>query len=119
MSETDTDSDYLPLQTPDKQPDQDNKLKQRANAIFKNIFQEIFLSNCSNPIDFEQMKEAFQKHMGGSLTEAQMDDLEQLFFQADLTNVCKPFSAQIGLDTYYKRPSYLRRLFKYFHLVYV
>ena len=34
--------------------------KQRAREIFQNIFQNIFLSNCGNPISFEQTKLAFQ-----------------------------------------------------------
>ena len=45
-------------------PSSEKKLKQKANEIFKNIFNEIFLANCGNPIDFDQTKEAFQKHMG-------------------------------------------------------
>ena len=68
-------------------PEQEKQFKQKANTIFKNIFQEVFLTNCGNPIDFDQTKEAFQKHMGGSLTIRQLGDLEQLFNWADLTNV--------------------------------
>jgi len=34
-------------------PDQEIQLKLRANEIFKNIFQEVFITNCGNPIDFE------------------------------------------------------------------
>ena len=70
-------------------PDGDQGQKKRVNDIFQNIFQEIFLSNCGNPIDLEQTKQAFQKHMGGSLTLDQMEEMEKLFIAADLTNVSK------------------------------
>lgn len=49
--------------------DQEDTNKKRSQEIFKNIFQEVFLSNCGNPITFEQTSKAFQKHMGGSLTQ--------------------------------------------------
>ena len=30
--------------------------KERASEIFQNIFSEIFLANCGNPVDFETTK---------------------------------------------------------------
>lgn len=39
--------------------EREEELKQRANQIFKNIFHEMFLTNCGNPIDFAQTCEAF------------------------------------------------------------
>lgn len=70
-----------------KQSDHFDQEKQRTLEIFHNIFQDIFLSNCGNPINFEQTKIAFKKHMGGSLTKDQMQELEKLFNMADLTSV--------------------------------
>ena len=72
------------MPTATKQEDVD---KFKAREIFQNIFQNIFLSNCGNPISFEQTKLAFQKHMGGSLKKNEMKELESLFKQADLTDV--------------------------------
>ena len=37
-------------------PDKDTKMKEHSNQIFKNIFAEVFLSNCGNPIDFDQVR---------------------------------------------------------------
>ena len=33
--------------------------RKKANEVFKNIFMEIFLSNCGNPINFDQTAFAF------------------------------------------------------------
>ena len=54
-------------------------MRQRSNQIFKNIFKEVFLSNCGNAIDFEQVREAFKKHMGGQLNSDHIFQLEKLF----------------------------------------
>ena len=65
--------------------------RQKANEVFKNIFMEIFLSNCGNPINFDQTAFAFNNYMGGFLTDQQMTDLHRLFASADLTNVSYSF----------------------------
>ena len=68
--------------------------------IFQNIFQDIFLSNCGNPINFEQTETAFKKHMGGSLNKNQMKELGKLFKRADLTNVSPLFLPHSELRCY-------------------
>ena len=67
--------------------EEDQKMKQRSNQIFKNIFQEVFLANCGNSIDFEQVSYAFRKHLGDALTHDRLKHLERLFYMADLDNV--------------------------------
>ena len=41
------------------QANQLEKQKCRVKEIFQNIFQEVFLTNCGNPINLEQTKQAF------------------------------------------------------------
>ena len=69
------------------QTNQLEKQKCRVKEIFQNIFQEVFLTNCGNPINIEQTLQAFQKHMGSSLTQEQTEQIEIDFMTADLNNV--------------------------------
>ena len=43
--------------------DQDALNRERASEIFQNIFSEIFLANCGNPVDFETTKSEIEKKM--------------------------------------------------------
>ena len=62
------------------------EMKERASEIFQNIFSDIFLANCGNPVDLDQTKTAFQQAMG-PLQENQIEDMEQFFYDADTDNV--------------------------------
>ena len=66
--------------------DLDAEMKERASEIFQNIFSDLFLANCGNPVDLDQTKEAFQQAMG-KMTEKEIEDLEQFFYEADNDNV--------------------------------
>ena len=53
----------------------DKEMKERASEIFQNIFSDLFLANCGNPVDIEQTKAGFQTVMG-KMDKNQIDDLE-------------------------------------------
>ena len=60
--------------------------EERARQIFDNVFEEVFVSNCGNPLSLEQVKTAFQKQLGDSCTEDLEHDLEKFFYGADEDN---------------------------------
>ena len=47
------------------------------------------MSNCGNPIDFDQISIAFQKHMSGALTQDRLQQLMRLFGSTDLKILTK------------------------------
>ena len=58
----------------------------RARQIYDNVFEEVFASNCGNPLSLEQVKTAFQMKLGDSCTEELENDLERFFYGADENN---------------------------------
>ena len=64
--------------------------RQRASDIFQNIFSEIFLANCGNPIDFNMTKMEIEKQMKLKFDEAGLWNFEKLFNEADENNVRDP-----------------------------
>ena len=58
----------------------------RSRQIFDNVFEEVFVSNCGNPLSLEQVKTAFQMKLGDSCTEDLENDLESFFYGADENN---------------------------------
>ena len=61
--------------------------KERAGEIFQNVFKEMFLANCGNPIDFEIVKTEMQKMMKIEFDESTLWDLEQYFNEEDSSKV--------------------------------
>ena len=64
-----------------------NLNKQRANEIFQNVFEEVFLTNNGNPISVEMTKEGFKRHMGDVLSPDDIEEIEKIFVNADENNV--------------------------------
>ena len=61
--------------------------KERASEIFQNIFSEIFLANCGNPVDFETTKTEINKKMKIQFDETKFELFEKFFFQSTDKNV--------------------------------
>ena len=62
-------------------------IKERASEIFQNVFKEIFLANCGNPVDFETVKTEIVKSMKIEFDETALWNLEQFFNEEDTENV--------------------------------
>ena len=58
-------------------------IRERASEIFQNIFSEIFLANCGNPVDFETTKSEIEKQMKLEFDEASLENFELFFQEAD------------------------------------
>ena len=62
--------------------------RERASEIFQNIFSEIFLANCGNPVDFLTAKSEIEKKMKIQFdNETILENLEQCFNDADVNKV--------------------------------
>ena len=61
--------------------------KERAGEIFQNIFSEIYLANCGNPVDYETTKTEIEKKMKLQFDDAKLELFEKFFSQADDKNV--------------------------------
>lgn len=70
-------------------PDAHQQNKERASEIFQNIFSEIYLGSCNNPIEFDVIKAEIESHMKIQFDEATTWNIEQCFSDADTDNVSK------------------------------
>ena len=59
---------------------------ERAKQIYHNVFEEVFVSTCGQPLTLEQVKTAFGTKLGDSCTEDLENDLETFFYGADENN---------------------------------
>ena len=57
--------------------------RDKVNQIYQSLFEEIFLSNSSQPLTFIQCKTAFHAKLGDNFTQDLEFDLEEFFTQAD------------------------------------
>ena len=69
----------------DTNADQQNK--ERAAEIFQNIFSEIYLGSCNNPLELDLIKTEIENQMQIKLDEAMTWNFEQCFFDADTNKV--------------------------------
>ena len=65
--------------------------KERASEIFQNIFSQIFLANCGNPIDVNLARSEITKHMKIEFDDQKLEAFEQCFVEADTDNVSKTY----------------------------
>ena len=61
--------------------------KERAAEIFQNIFSEIYLGSCNNPLDLDLIKTEIEGQMKIQFDEAMTWNFEQCFNDADTDNV--------------------------------
>ena len=62
--------------------------RERGIQIFQNIFSEIFLANCGNPLDFQTTKQKIEKKMKLEFNEGEkLESFEKFFLQADTSKV--------------------------------
>jgi len=58
----------------------------RTKEIFKNLFQNIFLSNSYRELNYEQVKLAFESNMGDTLDDQDHLTIQEIFSHADVDN---------------------------------
>ena len=70
-------------------------VKERASEIFQNVFSEMFLANCGNPVEYDMVKSEIESMMKIKFDEATTWSFDQCFYAADTSKVSQVYANAI------------------------